>query len=233
MQKQSSFQLVIYDTFQAGFPGGDFNNNAEGLSHTRDIRTLIEVPGKPSILVAAHPTKDAGKDKLEPYGGGSIINELDGNLSIWNESGLIEFHFTKVRGPEFEPVFFTLQTTTSPLILDNKGRMPLAPFVQRQSETEREQKEDIVGDGNMQLMLVMESMPLASMSKWAGELLISRQAVRRRIGLLEKKKLVVEGANNRWRLTAKGIREVKEFRGSNPEPPKPNGEYRASPRTDQ
>jgi len=90
--------------------------------------------------------------------------------------------------------------------------MPLAPLVQRQSETDREQTEVVVGDGNTQLMSIIESMPSASMSKWADELLISRQAVRRRIGLLEKKKLVVEGANNRWRLTPKGIREVNEFR---------------------
>jgi hypothetical protein len=93
------FQLVCYDTFQAGFAGASFNENSDTLKHAKSLHVLTTLPGRPSVLVACHPIKNATKDNLEPYGGGSTMNEFDGNLTLWNEGGVIELHHNKVRGP--------------------------------------------------------------------------------------------------------------------------------------
>jgi RecA-family ATPase len=93
------FQLVCYDTFQAGFTGAEFNDNAATLKHTANIRQFTTLPGTPSVLVACHPVKNPSRDNLEPYGGGSTMNELDGNLTLWNEGGTIELGWNKVRAP--------------------------------------------------------------------------------------------------------------------------------------
>jgi AAA domain len=117
-------QLVNYDTFQAGFPGADFNDNTATLKHAQSLREFTTLPGSPSVLAACHPVKNAEKDRLEPYGGGSTMNEFDGNITAWNEGGIIEVGFNKVRGPEFEPLYFRIEKLGTPDILDIKGRQP-------------------------------------------------------------------------------------------------------------
>jgi hypothetical protein len=129
-EKNGGFQAVIVDTWQAFFRGSDFNNNAEILASARRLRKLTTLPGKPSVLVAAHPTKGASaQESLEPFGGGSAMNELDGNLTLQNNNGLLTLWWTKVRGPMFDPREFRLEKHGSPNILDNKGRTPLMPVV--------------------------------------------------------------------------------------------------------
>jgi RecA-family ATPase len=81
-EKHGSFQAIFWDTFQAGFNGEEFNDNAGILKYAQQLRQLTELPGRPSLLVAAHPTKNAGEAELIPYGGGSSINEADGNLTL-------------------------------------------------------------------------------------------------------------------------------------------------------
>jgi AAA domain len=141
------FQVVAYDTFQAGFARADFNDNNDTLKHAQSLREFTKLPGNPSVLVACHPVKNATKDNLEPYGGGSTMNELDGNLTAWNESGLIELGFNKVRGPEFEPVYFRIEKIGSPEILDNKGRQPQLPVLFRMTSQAVDERQD---DSEMQ-----------------------------------------------------------------------------------
>ena len=103
------FQLICYDTFQAGFAGANFNDNADTLKHAQSLRQLTTLPGKPSALVACHPVKNPTKENLEPYGGGSTMNEFDGNLTLWGESTSIELSWNKIRGPEFTPIHFRIR----------------------------------------------------------------------------------------------------------------------------
>jgi hypothetical protein len=137
------FQFVAYDTFQAGFAGADFNNNNDTLTHAQSLREFTNLPGKPSVLVACHPVKNATKDNLEPYGGGSTMNEFDGNITAWNESGVIELGFNKVRGPEFEPAYFRIEKIGSPEILDNKGRQPQLPVLFRMTSQAVDDRQNI------------------------------------------------------------------------------------------
>ena len=104
-EEKGAFDFIAYDTFQAGFgtssasKGADFNTNAPVLSFAQELRRLLELPGNPSVLVCAHPCKNATENELLPYGGGSTANEYDGNLTLWAENGTIRLHwFDKIRG---------------------------------------------------------------------------------------------------------------------------------------
>jgi AAA domain len=134
------FQLVCYDTFQAGFTGAEFNDNVAVLKHTANIRQLTTLQGTPSVLVACHPVKNPSRDNLEPYGGGATMNELDGNITLWNDGGTIEMSWNKIRGPEFDPRYFRIEKLGSPEILDNKGRQPQLPILRPVSEQTVEER---------------------------------------------------------------------------------------------
>jgi RecA-family ATPase len=110
--KSGPFALVIVDTLAAFFDGTDLNNNVEGGNFIRRLRHLTKVLGKPAVLVPAHPIKGADKGKLSPYGGGAIINEVDGNLTLWRRDDACRLYWqTKFRGSDFTPSFFGSKTT--------------------------------------------------------------------------------------------------------------------------
>lgn len=116
--------LVIVDTMAAYFRGEDENKNTEAGEHARMLRKLTTLRGGPTVLVLAHPTKDAKRDRLLPRGGGAFVAEVDGNLTARiSAGGLIELHWQeKFRGPGFEPLFFKLQELQSELLKDTWGR---------------------------------------------------------------------------------------------------------------
>jgi RecA-family ATPase len=61
------FTLVIIDTFAAFFDGNDTNDATQGGEFMRRIRPLTKIGGLPSVVVAAHPVKNASEDNLLPY----------------------------------------------------------------------------------------------------------------------------------------------------------------------
>ena len=74
--------LSVVDTRQAFFEGRDANNPTEAVTFTRGFRPPTRLPGSPVVPIAAHPTKNAANDNLIPYGGGSTLNEVDGNFTL-------------------------------------------------------------------------------------------------------------------------------------------------------
>ncbi len=66
------FSLILADTLASWFDGRDINDNVAAGEFVRRARPLTNLPGNPSVLIAAHPTKGAGEDQLVPYGGGAI-----------------------------------------------------------------------------------------------------------------------------------------------------------------
>ena len=198
------FQLVCYDTFQAGFAGGSFNDNNATLTHVQSLREFTTLPGKPSTLVACHPIKNPTKDNLEPYGGGSTMNELDGNLTLWNESGIIELHHNKVRGPEFAPIHFRIEKLGSPDILDNKGRQPQLPVLYRMTEAGLERRGKT--EEGAAIILEMSDNPGATLYILAERTAINRSAVKRRLDHLETPKggRLVAKLLGKWTLTPAG-----------------------------
>jgi hypothetical protein len=115
--------LVIVDTSAAYFQGDDENGNTALGGHARDLRALTTLPGRPCVIVPAHPTKNAQADNLLPRGGGAFIAEMDGNLTLTRQGEAVRLHWQgKHRGPDFVPISFKLQTVSAPQLVDSKGR---------------------------------------------------------------------------------------------------------------
>jgi len=99
--------LPYLDTLQSYFPGDDFSGNAEVLKFMRSLRPITEIRGEPTVLVAAHPVKGATTENLVPYGGGAILNEIDGNFTQTPspDGKTTKLHwFGKLREADFEPI---------------------------------------------------------------------------------------------------------------------------------
>jgi hypothetical protein len=58
--------LIIIDTSAAYFEGDDENSNTQHLEHARRLRTLTSMPGRPCVIAACHPVKNAADDNLIP-----------------------------------------------------------------------------------------------------------------------------------------------------------------------
>ena len=114
VQKLGGVSLVVIDTSAAYYEGDDENNNVQAGNYARMQRALImALPGGPTILALCHPVKNAADDNLLPRGGGSYLNETDGNLTALNNDGVVELHWQgKFRGADFAPISFQLRKVT-------------------------------------------------------------------------------------------------------------------------
>ncbi len=122
--KLPDLKLVVIDTFAAYFDGDDENSNAQALDFARLVRRIAAFPSKPAVIMPAHPVKNATRGNLTPKGGSSLLNEVDGNLTLWNDGGVLSLHWQgKFRGAEFETLSMELQRYESSLICDNQGRI--------------------------------------------------------------------------------------------------------------
>lgn len=116
--------LVVTDTSAAYFEGDDENSNAQVGLHARRMRELlVGLPGGPTVIVNAHPPKNAGPDNLLPRGGGAFLAEVDGNLICRKTDSAVELYWDgKFRGPDFSPLHFVLRTVTHERLVDTNGR---------------------------------------------------------------------------------------------------------------
>jgi hypothetical protein len=115
--------LIIIDTSAAFFEGKDENDTVELRDHAARIRELCKLPGNPTLLTNCHPVKAPNNENLIPRGSGAYLNEVDGNLTITKDDNVATLHWAgKLRGPEFEPITFQLQTLTFDRIRDKKKR---------------------------------------------------------------------------------------------------------------
>src|ERR1700730_12311757 len=144
--------LVIIDTSAAYFEGDDENANVAMGAHGRLLRGLVTLAGEPCVLVACHPTKNAGPDAMLPRGGGAFIAEMDGNLTCAKTETVVKVHHQgKFRGPDFAPIHFQLHTATADTLKDSKGRpiptvvaMPISEADQQVAEAVSRGDEDAV-----------------------------------------------------------------------------------------
>ena len=202
--------MVVVDTFAAYFDGDDENSNAQALDFARVVRKLTELPSKPAVVMPSHPVKNATRSNLAPKGGSSLVNEVDGNLTLWNEGGIVTMHWqVKFRGPEFEPLSFELVRHDSDKIVDAKGRrMPTIlarPMLQTRA-MELSKETMTVED---RLLLSIQSDPALSLAQRAAELGLShKMKVQRAIEKLSKQKLIRKFRTN-WELTKEGERAVE------------------------
>jgi biotin operon repressor len=205
------FSLVIYDTFQAGFAaaatGKEFNDNAGVLSFVVRLRALTQIIGKPSGIIDFHPTKNATEEDLYPYGGGAIMNEIDGNLTLW-KGETIKLSQNRVRGPEFEPRFYRIEKLSSPDIVDDKGRQILLPVMRPTTAQDVEEREAAESNTDIAFLRVLEATPEAAQRDLAQAIGLSLGAINKKIKRLEKQKMIEKGLKG-YRLTSKAERLLK------------------------
>ena len=164
------FGLVVVDTGPVFLEGDDENDRVAMRKHARMFRELIDgIPGKPAVIVNVHPTKNATADTLIPAGGGSFLNEVDGNLTAAkSEDQSIELHWQgKWRGVEFAPLYFMLRTVTHPRLVDSDGDLMPTIVCDHQSSVARERMEQTKLDDQTKLLAEMARNTRASASDLA------------------------------------------------------------------
>jgi hypothetical protein len=209
--------MIIVDTSVAFFEGADENSNTEALAHALRLRGLTELAGGPCVIVNCHPVKNASDDNLLPRGGGSFLNEMDGNLTaVKIDDTTVRLHWQgKFRGPEFDPIMFGLEKVTTDLIKDSKGRLIPTIIAKALSDSEaRERRESLHSNEDMVLaaMLDDESASIADIAKACGWAYKGgtpdKSKVQRALKGLEGKKLI-EKLHDSYVLTAKGKKAAK------------------------
>ncbi len=206
-----TFTLIIVDTWQAYFDLKDANNPTQAVEFTRRFRPLAGLRGSPVVIIAAHPVKSAADDNLLPYGGGSTLNEVDGNFTMLrDENGLYRFHWLgKIRGLPFDPLHFRIEKLDSPDVITVEGvRVPM-PVMFPIAEEDVEAREDRLAQRDVALLKAVAADPDGSSRKWALGLNTNRRAVDAALNRLKKEHLVVTRAR-RWTLTKDGERMVKD-----------------------
>lgn len=210
------FALVVIDTSAAYFAGADENDNVQALMHAQEMRKFTQLPGRPLVLVPSHPVKSAGRDNLLPRGGGALLAELDGNLTVWNDGELVTLSSTKLRGPSFEPMSFQLESVDIG-VTDDEGDpiLPLAAVPLTEADEcalKRKRTED-----QNRVLYAMLHFPSASIATWAHECGWRSEAgapykskVHRILQALETDKLT-RLYRDHWTLTETGSKEAKRL----------------------
>jgi len=202
-------KLVVIDTFAAYFDGDDENSNAQALDFARLVRKIAAFPSKPAVIMPAHPVKNATRGNLTPKGGSSLLNEVDGNLTLWNDGGIMSLHWQgKFRGAEFEPLSMELQRYESALICDNQGRiiptiLAKPVLVTRAIQIAREnlKLED-------KLLFSIRDYPAISLEQRGTDAGANKQKVARTLLKMAEQKLVRKFRTN-WELTKEGERALE------------------------
>jgi hypothetical protein len=212
-RRGGEFGLVIIDTGPAFFEGDDESSRAQMGMHARMFRSLIDViPGRPCIIVNCHPVKNAVADNLSPAGGGSFVNEMDGNLTAAKTDSAVEVHWqVKFRGPEFAPLHFLIRTVTQQDLKDRKGRLIptcICEWVSEQATEEMAAQKTADEDRVLEFINLTPNASFASIATAMGWKLYSgephKSKAKRRVDALIKTKLVKAGRDGSFQLTKAG-----------------------------
>jgi hypothetical protein len=218
--KHGPFSLLIVDTSASYYSGNDENDNVALGNHARMLRTFVELPGGPTILVTCHPTKTPNMENLLPRGGGAFLAEVDGNLVCLKDTSAMVVEVTthgKFRGPEFAPFSFKLARSQSEKLIDSKGRMIWSIFAQSITSEEREAIEEAGHVEQDELLRAMLDQPGRSLVQLAEHLLWltmkgdpNKTKVYRMMRDLQKIKLVEQRRDGHYVLTDKGQKEAEK-----------------------
>lgn len=213
------FGLVIIDTSPAFFEGDDENNRSQMGSHARLLRNLIDViPGGPTVLALCHPTKHATADNLLPAGGGSFLNEMDGNLTCARNDTVTEMHWQgKFRGPDFAPVSFAIKTVTHQDLKDSDGRFiptVICEHISDQAKDEISMANQLDEIAILKLIKDNAAASQASIAIAMGWKLYSgephKTKAARRLKALLAAKLIKETRAGHHKLTSEGEKAIEE-----------------------
>jgi hypothetical protein len=209
--------FVNVDTAAAYYKGDDANSNAQMGEYARLLRQLTTLPGKPAVVVNCHPVKNASRENLLPAGGGAFLNEVDGNLTLWsNSDGQTTLHWQgKFRGPEFEPINFALETRHADAVVDSNGEFLPSVIAHPLSDFQVEAGEQVEESEENKLLAAIGMKPGASVASYAkslGFMSETGQPQKSKVFRLRQRladdKLIERYRNDKWRVTAKGKKEL-------------------------
>ena len=207
------FVAVYVDTFAAYYDGDKINDPIQAGNFARRWRPLTWIPSKPAVVISSHPIKNASEDQLIPYGSGAILNEVDGNLTLWKTDGGVSLHWQgKLRGLEFEPPQFRFEMTSSPDVLDAKGREILLPTLRPSTAQAADERREAEADIGRALLRAMIAEPNATQQAWAIAIGRARGRVNAHLKKLRAEKLA-QVSLGKWIVTAKGRRAVTGLEG--------------------
>ncbi|MCQ4189926.1 AAA family ATPase [Methylocystis suflitae] len=195
-ERSGPYALAIIDTLQAAFQGDDSNSNDQVKKFAQGIHPITKLKGRPSVIMAAHPVKGADKDKLVPYGGGALLNYVDGNYTLWKpqSSNVATLHYQgKFRGSTFNPISLDISGFESSL-LDAKGRrrwLPVARIMDSEAAagaTAREERDALSMDARW--LHAISRAPEATQDALSQTMGVSRPAAQRRLSKLKEQGLL-------------------------------------------
>jgi hypothetical protein len=212
--------LVIVDTSAAYFnceECDDENDNVQARKHASMFRSLTTLPGGPTIIVLAHPPKNAKNDNLIPRGRGAFLNEVDGNFTVRKDDNFSDVHWQgKFRGPEFDPLSFELPTVGAMKLKDSKGRAIRTVIAVPLSDEDRAALQATQDQDRNSILVLMSSTPGLSLMDMARSLgwknakdEPDKRRIQKGVDRLKRSRLVaVDTTTKRYKLTEKGERAV-------------------------
>jgi len=215
IQRLGGIALAIIDTSAAYYPGTEENDNVQMGAHARVLRSLTDLPGRPTVLPLCHPVKNAANDNLLPRGGGAFIAEMDGNLVCFKTDSMTTLHWQgKFRGPDFESIPFELCPVTAEKLKDSRGR-PIPTVIakplddKRQADLEAKSRRD--EDAVLVVISENEGLSVAGIAEqlnWLAKGKPHKSKVQRVIQRLRTDKLVANGRGTAT-LTERGEKAAK------------------------
>ena len=212
------FGMVVLDTSPVFFEGDDENNRMQQGKHAEMLRKLIDtIPGKPAVIANCHPVKNASTDNLLPAGGGSFLNQVDGNLTAAKTDSTTELHWQgKYRGVEFAPMHFSLKTVTHEDLKDSKGRLIPTVICEWISDKAKEEIRAQKTADEDQILALIDADPKASQATLAMKMGWKlhngdphKVKVGRCIKTLAHAKLIKETRAGNYRLTPEGQKALE------------------------
>ena len=228
--ERGPFTGLFVDTWQAFFDGRDSNNPTEAVNFTKRFRPLTFLPGSPAVVIAAHPNKNASVNELIPSGGGSTLNEVDGNVTLaMQPSGLIELSWQgKLRGLHFEPQLFRIENRSNPDIKDVGGKEIAVPLMFPTSAADAEARETAIAAREARLLKAIVESPGASATELATKADMPRGSLTRALARLAKERpKLIESRLGKWAATKAGKQALGGETRLGPE--KRDGERDATP----
>jgi hypothetical protein len=152
--------------------------------------------------------KNAANDELIPAGGGTILNEVDGNITMARQaSGLIEFGWQgKLRGLNFDPPLYRLVYETAPGIVDIEGALVKLPVLLPATQQEAEAKADASVKRDILILRAIEQDPQASVKGWGLKTGLSHGTLMRTLNKMAKEKPpLTRQVLGKWGLTKAGM----------------------------
>jgi len=164
-EKWEPFVSITIDTFSAYFGREDENSNTQ-THEAISIMQRFTLPewGSPTVIVNCHPSKEAKRDNMKPRGGGAIFGRVDCNMSLWNDGGMIEVHYNKIRGIPWEPVTAELSTQQVGFSDGSTTEVSVAEIVGME---QAHQIRMLASNEDAALLEVIRARPDQSMSEWA------------------------------------------------------------------